>query len=52
MGDGLQYVPVRRHVADGPLAQPSAAQPEYVAGGGGDGERYTLATMCLMQLGM
>lgn len=31
MGDGLQDVPVSCHVADRPLAQPSAAQPENVA---------------------
>lgn len=31
VGDGLQDVPVSRHVADGPLAQPGAAQPEDVA---------------------
>lgn len=31
MGDGLQDVPVSRHVADCPLAQASAAQPEDVA---------------------
>lgn len=30
MGDGLQDVPISRHVADCPLAQPSAAQPEDV----------------------
>lgn len=32
MGDGLQDVPVCRHIADRPLAQPSAAQPKYVTG--------------------
>lgn len=31
MGDGLQDVPISCHVADGPLAEPSAAQPEDVA---------------------
>lgn len=31
MGDGLQDVPISCHVADSPLAQPSAAQPEDVA---------------------
>lgn len=34
MGDGLQDVPVSRHVADSPLAQPSAAQSEDVAESG------------------
>lgn len=33
VGDRLQDVPVCRHVADRPLAQPSAAQPENVAEG-------------------
>ena len=31
MGDGLQDVPIGRHVADGPLAQTGTAQPEDVA---------------------
>lgn len=31
VGNGLQYVPVCRHVADGPLAQPRTAQAEDVA---------------------
>lgn len=31
VGNGLQDIPVCSHVADGPLAQTSAAQPEYVA---------------------
>lgn len=31
MGDGLQDVPISCHVADSPLAQPSAAQPKDVA---------------------
>lgn len=31
MGDGLQDVPISRHVADSPLAESSAAQPEDVA---------------------
>lgn len=31
MGDGLQDVPISCHIADRPLAQPSAAQPEDVA---------------------
>lgn len=30
VGDGLQDVAVSRHVANRPLAQPSAAQPEDV----------------------
>lgn len=30
MGDGLQDVPISCHVADCPLAQPSAAQPKDV----------------------
>lgn len=33
MGYGLEYVAVRGDVADGPLAQPRAAQPEHVAAG-------------------
>ena len=33
MGDGLQDVPVSCHVADCPLAQPGAAQPEDVTEG-------------------
>ena len=32
MGDGLQDVAVRCDVADGPLAEPGAAQSEDVAG--------------------
>ena len=31
LGYRLQNVPVCRHIADGPLAQPGAAQPEHVA---------------------
>lgn len=31
VGDGLQDVPVRRHVSDRPLTEPSAAEPENVA---------------------
>lgn len=31
VGDGLQDVPICRHVSDRPLAQPSAAEPENVA---------------------
>lgn len=31
MGDGLQDVPVSCHIADSPLAQPSATQSEDVA---------------------
>lgn len=31
MGNGLQDVPVCRHVTDRPLSQPGAAQPEDVA---------------------
>lgn len=31
VGDGLQDVPICSDVADGPLAQPGAAQPEDVA---------------------
>lgn len=30
MGDGLQDVPISCHIADCPLAEPSAAQPEDV----------------------
>ena len=33
VGDGLQDVAVRRHVPDGPLAEPRAAQPEDVTVG-------------------
>lgn len=40
VGDRLQDVSVCRHVADRPLAQPSAAQTENVAEGGTD--RFTL----------
>lgn len=38
--DRLQDVPVRRHVADRPLTEPSAAQPEDVAEGGDDREKH------------
>ena len=31
VGDGLQDVAISRHVPDGPLTQPSAAEPENVA---------------------
>lgn len=31
VGDGLQDVPVCRHVSDRPLTEPSAAEPENVA---------------------
>lgn len=33
MGNGLQDIAVCSHVADGPLAQTCAAQPENVATG-------------------
>lgn len=31
VGDGLQDVPVRRHISDRPLTEPGAAEPENVA---------------------
>lgn len=31
VGDGLQDVPVCRHIPDRPLTEPSAAEPEDVA---------------------
>lgn len=34
VGYGLQYVSIRRHIADGPLAQTRTAQPEDVTVGG------------------
>lgn len=31
VGDGLQDVAISRHISDGPLTEPSAAEPENVA---------------------
>lgn len=36
VGDGLQDVAICRHVSDGPLSEPSAAEPENVAENHGD----------------
>lgn len=30
VGNGLEYVSICGHITDGPLAQPGAAQSEYV----------------------
>lgn len=38
VGYGLQYVSIRRHIADGPLAQTRTAQPEDVTEGGRGGK--------------
>lgn len=39
VGNGLEYVSIRCHVTDGPLAQPCAAQSEDVTGEGEMGEK-------------